>query len=131
MLKKNKIIKIKKKIQRNKLIQKPSVNCDLKIQIRIKNLILDDKEVLLKNLTKNYGLLLTSQNSKCQQFNKTVINKGPVCHSKSKESYTITQTLDQINFFNQNLAQSLKFFIEGEKLFLKKGSTLFKLSMNI
>lgn len=132
MLKKNKIRKIQRKnFERKKLIQKPQINCNLKIQIKIKDLILEDKGCLLKNLEKNYGLSVESQRSQSQQFNRTVVNKGPVCHSKSKESYTITQTLDYMNFFNQNLAQSLKFFIETEKLFLKKGSTKFKLSMNI
>ena len=132
MLKKNKIIKIKtKNVVRKKLIQKPSVNCNLKIQIKVKDLILENKKALLKNLEKNYGLSIESQRYKSQQFNRTVVNKGPVCHSKAKESYTITQTLDYINFSNKNLAQSLKFFIESEKLFLKKGSSKFKLSMNI
>jgi len=132
MLKKNKIIKLKRKdLRGKKLIRKPSINCNLKIQIKVKNLILENRKALLKNLEKSYGLSIESQRYKSQQLNRTVVNKGPVCHSKSKESYTITQTLDYMNFSNQNLAQSLKFFIESEKLFLKKGSNKFKLSMNI
>lgn len=132
MLKKNKIIKLKRKdLKGKKLIRKPSINCDLKIKIKVKNLILENRKALLKNLEKSYGLSIESQRYKSQQFNRTVVNKGPVCHSKSKESYTITQTLDYMNFSSQNLAQSLKFFIESEKLFLKKGSNKFKLSMNI
>lgn len=131
MLKKNKIVKKKNNIKRTKLIQKPLINCNLKIKLQIKNLIIENKEILFNILIKNYGLKIESHSFKQQNINRTVINKSPVCHSKSKESFFIIQTIDNINFSNQNLAQSLKFFIESEKFFLKKGSNQFKLSMNI
>lgn len=132
MLKKNKIIKIKvKNPKKIRLIKKPSVNCNLKIQIKSKDLIIKNKKALLKNLKKKYRLIIESQRYKSKHFNKTVVIKGPVCHSKSKESYTTVQTLDYINFTSKNLAQSLKFFIESDKIFLKKGSNRFKLSTTI
>lgn len=132
MLKKNKKIKIQNtKTIKNKLIKKPCINCNLKIRIKMQNSIIENKPILLKKLVERYNLSLESQSFKRQQINRTVVNKGPVCHSKSKETYITTQTLDQIYFSSNNLAQSLKFLIESEFFFLKKGSNKYKLSMNI
>lgn len=127
MLKKNKITKLKNQKNKSKLIIKDG----LKIEIKIKNLILENKQILFKELEKKYGLFLENQRSISKKINRTVVNKGPVCHSKSKESYNTIQKNDYLNFSNKNLAQSLKFFIEADKFFLKKGSSQFKLSINI
>ena len=132
MLKKNKKIKKQNtKTVRNKLIKKPFINCNLQIRIKMKNSIIENKPILLKNLITRYNLSLKSQSSKQQQINRTVVNKGPTCHSKSKETYITTQNLEQLHFYSNNLAQSLKFFIESEFFFLKKGSNKFNLSMII
>lgn len=132
MLKKNKKIKKQNtKTVRNKLIKKPTINCNLQIRIKMKNAIIENKAVLLKNLITRYNLSLKSQSFKQKQIDRTVVNKGPVCHSKSKETYITTQNLEQMYFSSNNLSQSLKFFIESEFFFLKKGSNKFNLSMII
>lgn len=132
MLKKNK--KIKKRNTKtiiNKLIKTPCINCNLQIRIKTKNAIIENKSVLLKNLITRYNLSLKSQSFKQQQINRTVINRGPVCHSKSKETFITIQNSEQMYFSSNNLSQSLKFLIESEFFFLKKGSNKFNLSMFI
>ena len=78
-----------------------------------------------------YGLIGKSKRYELKKFKRIIVNKGPTCHSKSKESYIITQTFDYMIFSSKNLSRSLQFFIESDKFLLKKGSNKFKLSMSI
>ena len=94
-------------------------------------MILKDKKILFKKFKKKYNILLKSKIFKSKLLNRTVVNKGPVCHSKSKETYINKQNQTILNFHSKNLAKGFKFLIEGDKFFFKNGCNQFKLSMTI
>ena len=123
---------IKKTIKKsNKLSFKKNPKWNLTINLKSKDLILDNSRHLMNKLKKRYKMQLKSQRSVFRRVDKTVVNRGPVCHSKSKESYYRTEKINWFTFSSQNLAKSFQFLIEGQLFFFKKGSNRFKLSMKI
>lgn len=123
---------IKKTIKKlNKRSFKKNPKRNLIIKLKSKDLILDNSRYFIKKLKKRYKIQLKSQRSITHRVDKTVVNRGPVCHSKSKESYYRMEKINWFTFSSQNLARSFQFLIEGQLFFFKKGSNRFKLSMKI